>query len=200
MRKALRRLKGYTGRVLRDIERQLNRVPEGALESRLVEVIGLVNRLLAQKPKDKKKLYSLHEPAVDCISKGKAHKRYEFGTKVSVATTNRGGFVVGMRALPGTPYDGHTLSEALEQVEILTDQRPEMAFVDRGYRGHGVEQLRRFHQRGAARRDQDNSRTATAQRYRTNDRPHEERWSPDAMSAQRDRGRCALRGALRLRP
>ena len=100
MRKALRRLKGYTGRVLRDIERQLDKVPDGALRARLVELIALVNRLLAQKPKDKKKLYSLHEPAVDCISKGKAHKRYEFGTKVSVATTNRGGFVVGMRALP----------------------------------------------------------------------------------------------------
>jgi len=80
MRKALRRLKGYTGRVLRDIERQLGKVPEGALRARLVEMIALVNRLLAQKPKDKKKLYSLHEPAVDCISKGKAHKRYEFGT------------------------------------------------------------------------------------------------------------------------
>jgi len=144
MRKALRKLKGYTGRVLRDIERQLDRVPEGILKTRMVEMIALVNRLLAQKPKDKGKLYSLHEPAVDCISKGKAHKRYEFGTKVSVATTNRGGFVVGMRALPGNPYDGHTLSEALEQVEILTDQRPEMAFVDRGYRGHGVENVKVF--------------------------------------------------------
>jgi IS5 family transposase len=144
MRKALRRLKGYTGRVLRDIERQLEQVPEGILKSRMVEMIALVNRLLAQKPKDKKKLYSLHEPAVDCISKGKAHKRYEFGTKVSIATTNRGGFVVGMRALPGNPYDGHTLGEALEQVEILTDQRPEMAFVDRGYRGHGVENVKVF--------------------------------------------------------
>ena len=144
MRKALRRLKGYTGRVLRDIERQLGKVPEGALRARLVELIALANRLLAQKPKDKKKLYSLHEPAVDCISKGKAHKRYEFGTKVSVATTNRSGFVVGMRALPGNPYDGHTLAEALEQVEILTDQRPEMAFVDRGYRGHGVEDVKVF--------------------------------------------------------
>ena len=144
MRKALRRLKGYTGRVLRDIERQLGKVPEGAVKARLVEMIALVNRLLAQKPKDKKKLYSLHEPAVDCISKGKAHKRYEFGTKVSVATTNRGGFVVGMRALPGNPYDGHTLHEALEQVEILTDLRPELAFVDRGYRGHGVENVKVF--------------------------------------------------------
>lgn len=144
MHKALRRLKGYTGRVLRDIERQLGKVPEGALKARLVEMIALVNRLLAQKPKDKKKLYSLHEPEVDCISKGKAHKRYEFGTKVSVATTNRGGFVVGMRALPGNPYDGHTLGEALEQVEILTDQKPEFAFVDRGYRGHGVENVKVF--------------------------------------------------------
>jgi len=144
MRKALRRLKGYTGRVVRDIERQLDKVPEGALRTRMEEMIALVNRLLAQKPKDKNKLYSLHEPAVDCISKGKAHKRYEFGTKVSVATTNRGGFVVGMRALPGNPYDGHTLSEALEQVEILTDQRPDMAFVDRGYRGHGVDNVKVF--------------------------------------------------------
>ena len=74
----------------------------------------------------------------------KAHKRYEFGTKVSVATTNRVGFVVGMRALPGNPYDGHTLGEALEQVEILTDQKPEFAFVDRGYRGHGVENVKVF--------------------------------------------------------
>ena len=144
MRKALRRLKGYTGRVLRDIERQLDKVPEGALRTRILEMIALTNRLLAQKVKDKKKLYSLHEPAVDCISKGKAHKRYEFGTKVSVATTNRGGFVVGMRALPGNPYDGHTLAEALEQVEILTDQRPDMAFVDRGYRGHGVDNVKVF--------------------------------------------------------
>ena len=144
MRKALRRLKGYTGRVLRDIERQIDKVTEGPVKSRLQELVALVNRLLAQKPKDRRKLYSLHEPAVDCISKGKAHKRYEFGTKVTVATTTEGGFVVGMRALPGNPYDGHTLHEALEQVEILTDQRPDMAFVDRGYRGHGVETVRVF--------------------------------------------------------
>ena len=100
--------------------------------------------------KDRKKLYSLHEPAVDCISRGKAHKRYEFGTRVSVATTNRGGFVIGIRALSGNPYDGHTLAEALEQVETLTDQRPGMAFVDRGYRGHGVEDVSGFHQRREA--------------------------------------------------
>ena len=54
-------------------------------------------------PLERHGYYSLHEPAVDCISKGKAHKRYEFGTKVSVATTTEGSFVVGMRALPGNP-------------------------------------------------------------------------------------------------
>jgi IS5 family transposase len=109
------------------------------LQQRIEAEIALVDRLLRQKPKDKRKLYALHEPEVDCISKGKARVRYEFGTKVSVATTHKEGFVVGMRSMPGNPYDGHTLREALEQVEILTDTRPKRAFVDRGYRGHGVQ-------------------------------------------------------------
>lgn len=81
---------------------------------------------------------------MDCIFKGKAHKRYEFANKVSVATANRRGFTVGMRALPGNPYDGHTLYEALEQVELLTEERPEFTYVDRGYRGHGVENVKVF--------------------------------------------------------
>lgn len=139
MRKGLRRLKGYTGRVMRDIQRQLEAVTDAALRERIEGEIALTGRLLRQRPKDKRKLYALHEAEVDCISKGKARIRYEFGCKVSVATTHREGFVVGMRAMPGNPYDGHTLREALEQVEILTDTRPRRAFVDRGYRGHGVE-------------------------------------------------------------
>ena len=139
MRKGLRRLKGYTGRVLRDIQRQLEAVADTALRKRIEGEIALADRLLRQKPKDRRKLYALHEPEVDCISKGKARVRYEFGTKVSIATTHREGFVIGMRAMAGNPYDGHTLREALEQVEILTDTRPRRAFVDRGYRGHGVE-------------------------------------------------------------
>jgi IS5 family transposase len=139
MRKGLRRLKGYTGRVMRDIQRQLGVVTDAALRERIEGEIALVDRLLRQKPKDRRKLYALHEPEVDCISKGKARVRYEFGTKVSVATTHREGFVVGMRAMAGNPYDGHTLPEALEQVEILTGTRTKRAFVDRGYRGHGAE-------------------------------------------------------------
>jgi transposase, IS5 family len=139
MRKALRTLKGYTGRVMR---RQLDSVPQGPLRERVLDTLVLTSRLLRQQPKDKGKIFSLHEPEVDCISKGKARVRYEFGTKVSVAATIDEGFIVGMRALPGNPYDGHTLAEALEQVEVLTDRRPALAVVDRGYRGHGVEATR----------------------------------------------------------
>ena len=139
MRKALRTLKGYTGRVMRDLRRQIDCIPAGALQDTVLDTLVLVSHLLYQPQKGGGKVYALHEPEVDCISKGKARVRYEFGTKVSIATTIDEGFVVGMRALPGNPYDGHTLAEALEQVEILTDQRPELAVVDRGYRGHGVE-------------------------------------------------------------
>src|SRR5690606_11676284 len=88
------------------------------------------------------KIYALHEPEVDCISKGTARVRYEFGCKVSITTTLDEGFVVGMRSFAGNPYDGHTLGPALEQVEILTEQCPDLAVVDRGYRGHGVDKTR----------------------------------------------------------
>jgi IS5 family transposase len=142
MRKALRTLKGYTGRVLRDIRRQLDAIPKGPYRERVLDTLVLVSRLLNQTPKSRGKLYALHESEVDCISKGKARVRYEFGTKVSVATTIKEGSVVGMRTMPGNPYDGHTLAEALEQAETLTDRRPDLAVVDRGYRGHGVETTR----------------------------------------------------------
>ena len=139
MRKALRTLKGYTGRVLRDIRRQIDAVAEGPMRAKMLDRLHLVARLLRQTPKSTGKLYALHEPDVDCISKGKARIRYEFGAKVSVATTLAEGFVVGLRSMPGNPHDGHTLGEALQQVETLTDQRPSLVVVDRGYRGHGVQ-------------------------------------------------------------
>ena len=76
--------------------------------------------------------------------KGKTHKRYELGVKVSIATTNRSNLVVGAQSLPGNPYDGHTLSSALHQVERLTGQRPERCYVDLGYRGHDVNDVEVF--------------------------------------------------------
>ena len=142
MRKALKRLKGYTGRVMRDLRRHLDDIPEGNLRDRIAAKLALVSQLLHQQPKGADKIYALHEPDVDCISRGKARVRYEFGCKVSITTTLDEGFVVGMRSFPGNPYDGHTLRQALEQVAILTDKRPDLAVVDRGYRGHAETRTR----------------------------------------------------------
>jgi IS5 family transposase len=127
-----RKLKTYLGRVLRDIERAMPH-PDDELKS-LLETAA---RIFHQQRQDKKKVYSVHEPLVECISKGKAHKRYEFGCKVSVAATSRGGWFVGAQALHGNPYDGHTLTAALEQVQRIAGRDPEQVFVDMGYRGHG---------------------------------------------------------------
>ena len=99
-------------------------------------------------------LYALHAPEVECISKGKARTPYEFGAKVSLATTLREGLVVGMRSMPGNPYDGHTLHETIEQVAILTEHKPTTAVVDKGYRGvevDGVRILRSGQKRGVTR-------------------------------------------------
>ena len=142
MRKALKTLKGYTGRVMRDLRRHLGDLPAGSLRERVLDKLALVSHLLHQQPKGGDKIYALHAPEVDCISKGKARVRYEFGCKVSIATTLDEGFIVGMRSFARNPYDGHTLAPTLEQVEILTDHRPDLAVVDRGYRGHGEERTR----------------------------------------------------------
>ncbi|MCA3468752.1 MAG: transposase, partial [Rhodobacter sp.] len=129
-------------RVMRDLRRHLADIPEGGLRERIIAKLALVSHLLHQPPKDADKIYALHEPEVDCISKGKARVRYEFGCKVSVATTLDEGFVVGMRSFPGNPDDGHSLRDALGQVEILTDRRPDLAVVDRGYKGHEEDKTR----------------------------------------------------------
>src|SRR5205807_987318 len=81
-------------------------------------------RIYGQQRSDKHKLYSMQAPEVECISKGKEHKKYEFGCKVSVVTTSKRGWVVGIAALHGNPYDGHTLKGAHAQVEQLTGVKP----------------------------------------------------------------------------
>ncbi len=124
---------GYTGRVMRDLRRHLDDIPTGPLRDQIIAKLALASQLLHQQPKGSNKIYALHEPEVDCISKGKARVRYEFGCKVSIATTLDEGFVTGMRSFPGNPYEGHTLAPALEQVEILTNHRPDLAVVHRGY-------------------------------------------------------------------
>lgn len=137
MKATLKSLRTLVGRVWRDIDRKLDRSDE-TMAARAEAILARVKRVLNQKPKDKNKLYSLHAPEVECISKGKARQPYEFGVKVTVATTHKEGLVVGMRSMPGNPYDGHTLPEAVEQVSILTDHLPKAVFVDKGYRGVDV--------------------------------------------------------------
>ena len=132
-KRCTKKLRTYLGRVIRDIQRKC---PDPDME--LLSLLETSNRILTQRRKDKNKVYSVHEPHVECISKGKAHKRYEFGTKVSVAATSRGGWFVGARAVHGNPYDGHTLSKAIKQVSRLI-REPDHVFVDRGYRGHDYE-------------------------------------------------------------
>ena len=130
-KRCTRKLKTYLGRVIRDIERNCP-----SPDSQLRSLLDIGHRIFKQQRHDKNKIYSVHEPHVECISKGKAHKRYEFGCKVSVAATSRGGWFVGAMAIHNNPYDGHTLTEALNQVERIACS-PEYAFVDMGYRGHG---------------------------------------------------------------
>ena len=142
MRKALKKPKGHTGRVMRDLRRHVQDIPKASLRDRITGTLALVSQLLHQAPKGAGKIYALHEPEVDCISSGKARVRCAFGCKVSIATALDEGFVVGMRGFPGNPYDGRTLKEALEQVAILTGQRPDPAVVDRGFRGHGEDKTR----------------------------------------------------------
>ena len=131
-RKQLRKLKTYLGRITRDIERKLQ--PEQLEE--FEKLLGLSHRLLLQKRHDKNKLYSIHAPEVVCISKGKSHKRYEFGCKVGLVTTMKNPFVVGIQAFEGNPFDGHTLKASIEQAERLGSFKTDEIYVDRGYRGH----------------------------------------------------------------
>jgi IS5 family transposase len=127
-----RKLKTYLGRVYRDISRKAK-----DFDPELRHYLHLTARLLKQEKDSKDKLYSIHAPEVECISKGKVHKRYEFGVKVGMVTTSKGNWVVGIQAFPGNPYDGHTLEKSLDQVERLTGQKAKEAYVDKGYRGHG---------------------------------------------------------------
>jgi IS5 family transposase len=140
-RRELKRLKTYLGRVIRDIERQLKRRPE--LERMFRPLLFLAGRVLAQQRGERgPKVYSLHAPEVECIGKGKAHKPYEFGVKVSIATTvqpSRGGqFVLAAKALPGSPYDGHTLKTVIPHLEALVGNEVKRIIADKGYRGHGL--------------------------------------------------------------
>ena len=134
-RREIRKLKNYLGRVVRDIERKIS--GDAPKEAAFAEMIEMTYRILAQERKTKNKLYSIHAPETECIAKGKVNKKYEFGAKVGVVTTSQDNFVIGMMALHGNPYDGHTLDQCIKQANrILGRELNGDIFVDLGYRKH----------------------------------------------------------------
>ena len=126
-----RKLRTNLGRVIREVEKQ-REVPG------LDRLLLVCKRIHAQQVNDKQKIYSVHEPETMCIAKGKAGTKYEFGQKVSVAVTSKGGWLVGALCITGNPYDGHTLQQQIEQVDRLYIKKPveQTVHVDMGYRGH----------------------------------------------------------------
>ena len=183
MRRELRRLRTWLGRVLRDVRRQQ---PSG--DEELESLLSLCERLHHQQPTDSPKLYSLHEPEVVCISKGKAHKRYEFGQKIALATSNRGNWIVGIQLCTGNPYDGHTLTSTLENVSRTTGLDVQTAYVDKGYRGHGYQGPAANHIAGSSSR----GLTRTLQRRRKRRSAIEPKIGH--LKSDNRMGRCFLRG------
>ena len=137
----LRKLRTYLGRVRRDIIRKI-RDDEGK-QAAFAQLLSLSHSVREQRQRQRgKKIYSLHAPEVECIGKGKVHRPYEFGVKVSLATTlhrSAGGqFVTHVKALPGNPYDGHTLATVIPDIERKIDASISRIVADRGYRGHNA--------------------------------------------------------------
>jgi len=128
--KALRRMRTIARAQVNDLTRKLTAVQREPYKDILLRFCAVIT----QERHDKNKIYSLHEPDVACISKGKEGKPYEYGNKSSIAKTVDG-LLVGAMAFEGNPYDGHTLGDQLEQIQRITGYRPRVALVDRGYRG-----------------------------------------------------------------
>ena len=139
--RTLKTIRTYLGRVIRDIGRKIR--DEAELESAFAHPLMLARRVREQRQQQRgRKVYSLHAPEVECIGKGKAHRPYEFGVKVSLATTlnrSKGGqFIAHAKALPGNPYDGHTLATVIPEIETQIGANLARIVADRGYRGHNA--------------------------------------------------------------
>ena len=145
--KALRKLKTYLGRVIRDIMRKTKDDPR--LREIFAKDLSLARRVREQvRGQRGHKVYALHAPEVECIGKGKAHKPYEFGVKVSLATPllrcKGGQFIAHIKALPGNPYDGHTLATIIPDLEKQIGVSLQRIIADAGYRGHNAPATHKF--------------------------------------------------------
>lgn len=130
-RKASKRIKIIAGRLVRELLRKL--APEQL--SVYITSLQLYQRALAQQRSDHNKIYSLHEPDVKCYSKGKEHKKFEFGSKASIIIDQSSGIIMGAMNFTQTIHDSKTLPQVLDQYERINEKQPKEAFADRGYRG-----------------------------------------------------------------
>ena len=128
---AIRRVKTMANALLRDVARKLPVLARLTLESEL----ALCRQVINQERQDKNKIYSLHEPQVCCIAKGKEHKKYEFGAKAAITMTKTSCIIVGVKSFSHNEYDGDTLKTILPQVEEVRGKAPRRALCDRGFRG-----------------------------------------------------------------
>ena len=139
LKRVLRRQRTILGRLIREVQRKwLPQQLAAETATRLVSMLDRCEQLRTQPRSGRNKVYAMHAPEVECIAKGKARQRYEFGVKASLAVTHRSGLIVGARTFPGNPYDGHVLAQQLEQTTILLEDvgvAPKEVFVDLGYRG-----------------------------------------------------------------
>jgi len=131
-KKALKRLRTIARILIRELRRTL---PKHSLFEHHQKDFLFYERVLDQQPKDKNKIYSLHEPAVYCIGKGKDHKQYEYGNKVSIASTAKTNIIVGVVSHESNIHDNHTLPEVLSHIESSRGKEVRHAVCDRGYRG-----------------------------------------------------------------
>ena len=130
--KEVKSLRTIAGVLIRELRRKLFNY---CLFEHYQKDFLLYERALSQKPKDKNKIYSFHELQVYCIAKGKDHKKYEYGNKVSVASTAKGNLIVGVVSHENNIHDGYTLPEVLEHIAASRSKAVKRGIVDRGYRG-----------------------------------------------------------------
>ena len=131
---AARRIKIIAGKIYRDLHRKL----DDNQKKHYSKLFSIFDAVLSQQKDGKNKVYSIHQPHVKCIAKGKEAKKYEFGNKSSIVKTTKSGIIVGAMAFTENIYDGDTLSPQLKQVERLTQKMPLYGIVDRGYRGRKI--------------------------------------------------------------
>ncbi|MBA4407456.1 hypothetical protein C0389_09290 [bacterium] len=123
------------GKKLKTIAGWMERKLTSEKKEKYSSSLDIYNKILRQKKSNTEKIYSIHEPKVYCISKGKEHKKYKFGSTASLVITKKSGIIVGAQSLEKNEYNGHRLPKVLDQCEQLRESRPTVAIAYRGYQG-----------------------------------------------------------------